>query len=75
MRDDYKEKIASKIAARYIGLEEQILQDIARRIKKTGEITSTADWQINRLTDSGIFFRGYRKRDQENTGCVLSGNV
>jgi len=49
MRDDYKEKIASKIAARYIGLEERILQDIARRIKKTGEITSTADWQINRL--------------------------
>ena len=49
MRDDYKEKIARKIAARYIGLEERILQDIARRIKKTGEITSTADWQINRL--------------------------
>lgn len=49
MRDDYKEKIASKITARYISLEERILQDIARRIKKTGEITSTADWQINRL--------------------------
>lgn len=49
MRDDYKEKIASKIAARYISLEERILQDIARRIKKVGEITSTADWQINRL--------------------------
>ena len=55
MRDDYKEKIASKIAARYIGLEERILQDIARRIKKTGEITSTADWQINRLRILGYF--------------------
>ena len=49
MRKEYKDQVADKIAARYIGLEERILQDIARRIKKTGEITSTADWQINRL--------------------------
>lgn len=60
MRDDYKEKIASKIAARYVGLEERILQDIARRIKKTGEITSTADWQINRLR-----ILGYSSEDIE----------
>lgn len=60
MRDDYKEKIASKIAARYISLEERILQDIARRIKKTGEITSTADWQINRLR-----ILGYSSEDIE----------
>ena len=26
-----------------------ILEDIVRRIKKAGKITSTADWQINRL--------------------------
>lgn len=49
MRDEYKNRIASKIAARYAKLEERIMQDIVRRIKKTGEITSTADWQINRL--------------------------
>lgn len=49
MRDDYKNKMASKIAARYQDLEERIMQDIVRRIVKTGEITSTADWQINRL--------------------------
>lgn len=60
MRDDYKEKIASKITARYISLEERILQDIARRIKKTGEITSTADWQINRLR-----ILGYSSEDIE----------
>lgn len=60
MRDDYKEKIASKIAARYISLEERILQDIVRRIKKTGEITSTADWQINRLR-----ILGYSSEDIE----------
>lgn len=60
MRNDYKEKIASKITARYISLEEWILQDIARRIKKTGEITSTADWQINRLR-----ILGYSSEDIE----------
>lgn len=49
MRDDYKNKMASKIATRYQDLEERIMQDIVRRIVKTGEITSTADWQINRL--------------------------
>ena len=49
MRDDYQKKIADKIAARYIDLELRIMEDIVRRIKKTGEITSTADWQINRL--------------------------
>lgn len=49
MKDDYKNKLASKIAARYQDLEERIMQDIVRRIVKAGEITSTADWQINRL--------------------------
>lgn len=49
MRDDYKNKMAAKIAQRYQNLEMRIMQDIVRRIKKTGKITSTADWQINRL--------------------------
>ena len=61
MRNEYKEKIASKIAARYAGLEVRIMQDIVRRIKKTGEITSTADWQINRLK-----ILGYSSEDIEN---------
>lgn len=60
MRKEYKDQVADKIAARYIGLEEQILQDIARRIKKVGEITSTADWQINRLR-----ILGYSSEDIE----------
>lgn len=60
MRDDYKNQMASKIAARYINLEERIMQDIVRRIKKAGEITSTADWQINRLR-----ILGYSSEDIE----------
>lgn len=60
MRDDYKNRMASKVAARYINLEERIMHDIVRRIKKAGEITSTADWQINRLR-----ILGYSSEDIE----------
>ena len=60
MKDDYKNKLASKIASRYQDLEECIMQDIVRRIVKAGEITSTADWQINRLR-----ILGYSSEDIE----------
>ena len=30
-------------------MQDRIFTDIVRRIKKTGEITSTADYQINKL--------------------------
>lgn len=60
MKDDYKNKLASKIASRYQDLEERIMQDIVRRIVKAGEITSTADWQINRLR-----ILGYSSEDIE----------
>lgn len=60
MKDDYKNKLASKIASRYQDLEERVMQDIVRRIVKAGEITSTADWQINRLR-----ILGYSSEDIE----------
>lgn len=60
MKDDYKNKLASKIASRYQDLEDRIMQDIVRRIVKAGEITSTADWQINRLR-----ILGYSSEDIE----------
>lgn len=37
------------------------MEDIVRRIRKTGKITSTADWQINRLS-----ILGYSSEDIEN---------
>lgn len=49
MNREYKEKLSRKIEDNYSELEERILQDIVRRIQKTGKITSTADYQINRL--------------------------
>lgn len=49
MNQEYKEKLSGKIEKNFSDLEMRIMEDIIRRIKKTGEITSTADWQINRL--------------------------
>lgn len=49
MNQEYKEKLSGQIVKNYSDLELRILQDIVRRIRKAGEITSTADWQINRL--------------------------
>lgn len=62
MRDEYKNKVVSKIASRYQDLEERIMQDIVRRIQKAGEVTSTAGWQINRLR-----ILGYSSEDIEKS--------
>lgn len=35
-------------------LEERIMADIVRRIREAGEITSSADWQINRAVQLGM---------------------
>ena len=49
MNREYKEQLSRQIERKYSDLEMRIMQDIVRRIKKAGKITSTADWQINRL--------------------------
>ena len=49
MNREYKENLSRQIEKNYSDLEMRIMEDIVRRIKKAGEITSTADWQINRL--------------------------
>lgn len=49
MDQEYKEKLSGQIEDNFSDLEMRILEDIVRRIRKIGEITSTADYQINRL--------------------------
>lgn len=49
MDQEYKEKLSGQIEDNFSDLEMRILEDIVRRIKKAGEITSTANYQINRL--------------------------
>lgn len=60
MREDYKKQLSGQIEKHFLDLEHMILEDIVRRIKKAGKITSTADWQINRLQ-----IIGYSSEDAE----------
>lgn len=53
MNRDYKEKLSRSIERKYSDLEMRIMEDIIRRINQYGKITSTADWQINRLIALG----------------------
>lgn len=61
MKEDYKKHLSSQIEKHFSDLEMRIMEDIVRRIRKTGKITSTADWQINRLS-----ILGHSSEDIEN---------
>lgn len=69
MRDSYKEKIADSIESKYMSLEKSIMDDIIRRIRKTGKITSTADYQINRLRILGYSSEDIEKSIKEALGA------
>lgn len=49
MDESYHSTLAAGVEKKYRQLEKEIMEDIIRRIKKAGEITDTADWQIQRL--------------------------
>ena len=53
MNPSYEDFVDQTFSKRYRQLELEIMKDIVRRIKKTSEITSSADWQIMRLTIMG----------------------
>jgi len=61
LRGDYKKQLSRQIEKHFSDLEIRIMEDIVRRIRQTGKITSTADWQINRLK-----ILGYSSEDIEN---------
>ena len=46
-------KMSLRMESIWMDAENRIIQDIVRRIRKTGKITSTADYQINRLVEMG----------------------
>lgn len=60
MNREYKEKLSGQIGKHFFDLEMRIMEDIVRRIQKAGKITSTADYQINRL-----MILGYSSADIE----------
>lgn len=55
------EGLAIPIQRNMTAMESRIMTDIVRRIKINGEITSTADWQMNRLYQMGMSKKEIRK--------------
>lgn len=53
MKKPDTERMSLRMENIWLQTEERILSDIVRRIKKNGKITSTADYQINRLVEMG----------------------
>lgn len=53
MNESYHNQLATGVEKQYRQLEQDIMDDIVRRIKKAGTITDTADWQIQRLVILG----------------------
>ncbi len=48
MNQSYQSILQNGIEKKYLMLEEEIMKDIVRRVRKVGKITDTADWQIQR---------------------------
>lgn len=53
MKPHELEQIPLQIEKLFDELQDRIMLDVVRRINKTGEITSTADYQINKMTIIG----------------------
>lgn len=60
------EKIAVPFQQGMSTLESRIMADIVRRIKINGEITSTADWQMNKLYEMGVSKKAVKKAIEES---------
>ncbi len=51
---NYLKEIPKPITKLFEELEDTILTDISRRIAKAGQVTDTAQWQIDRLKAIGL---------------------
>lgn len=63
-------KFSLRMESVWIDAESRIIQDIARRIKAAGEISSTADYQINRLVAMGKSTEEVERILQEAIGAT-----
>lgn len=68
MKQGELEKLPIPIQQNMTSLESRIMSDIVRRIKINGEITSAADWQINRLYQMGTSKKEIKKAIGEALG-------
>ncbi len=53
---EYLEHVSDDIVALYSELDQRIVRDVVRRLMKTGRVTDTATWQIQRAQESGMLY-------------------
>ena len=68
MKPEYQSVLAAGIEKKYRHLEDEIMKDVVRRIRKTGKITSTADWQLQRYMILGHSTEDVEKIIREAVG-------
>lgn len=65
---EYLDQVTDDILAMYDALNESIVEDIARRIVKTGEVTETAAWQAKQMQEMGALYDDILQRVAEVSG-------
>ena len=65
---EYLDRISDGILGMYDALNESIIEDIARRIVKTGKVTDTATWQAKQIQEAGALYEDVIKRVSEMSG-------
>lgn len=66
---EYFDTAADDVLELYTKLDQTILQDIVRRLVKTGEVTSTAEWQAQQLQEAGLLYDDIIRRVAEMSGA------
>lgn len=68
MKQGELEQLAIPVQESMLTLEKRIMTDVIRRIRMNGEITSAADWQMNRLYQLGVSKKEVKKAVGEALG-------
>jgi len=68
LEPEYLAGVADDFVELYAQVERDITADVARRITKTGYLTSTAKWQLERASQIGMFQKDVEKILAEATG-------
>ncbi|MDE5855027.1 MAG: phage minor capsid protein [Ruminococcus sp.] len=50
------DRLCDSLTTLYDDLDNAVIDDITRRILKTGRITESAEWQIKQLQESGMLY-------------------
>jgi len=69
--DQYLDELPEGLLELYEEYSVSIINDIARRLAKTGRITATASWQMQRLTESGEVYKNALKQLAKLSGKTV----